>query len=513
MLKLFFRSTYQTSVMIAIVLVAALTGWGCGCLYGSDHKQSAYPSRQQLLAEGVVERYHDFGAQETQVTVKDLSYLRDHLQNGGGGIGLLVPQAPGADQPGSLDPGSPAKIYLYPMVDGQWRNIDVPLQQDTALEAELNTLFPPPQGTRWQALAVKDFAWMDQLPTGDSKIALQGSLYYVVDFHGADYCSYCEIKLTACSKKVFSFAEMAVLNTMTNDQMVQGSGLTCAKPLPTTIMITDQAGAPQPGPLTASLGLWGGQVYVTATQPSVTIDYTLIHTSDSPQMMNLALTSDQGWTYQFTDLSGTPLTQIEVGALKTPVWENFAANLRVVGSGLPTCTRQIDTIHLTATMVSNPSIQATADTQVQVLPDPATCQVADVGVTQASSGAEVQAGQAVTFTLTVTNYESSALDVVVTDTLSPAEAVGEVTLPGNCTRSGVTIQCQVNGLGANASLELPIQVQSSLSFTGTLINQAQAEPAQGSDARFYDNAATPAQVVVSGGTGERKLYLPLTLIQ
>jgi uncharacterized repeat protein (TIGR01451 family) len=128
----------------------------------------------------------------------------------------------------------------------------------------------------------------------------------------------------------------------------------------------------------------------------------------------------QGWDYAWTDLAGNPITQLVVGPLASPMVMTSQSNLRLVGSGLPTCTRMQDTLHLTATLVSTPTVVAVSAPLVEVMPDPTLCDVVDVGIVQTATTTALNAGQWVTFALTVTNYMTVPVSAVVTDTLSPA---------------------------------------------------------------------------------------------
>jgi uncharacterized repeat protein (TIGR01451 family) len=187
----------------------------------------------------------------------------------------------------------------------------------------------------------------------------------------------------------------------------------------------------------------------------------------------------------------------------------YQPNLRLEGSGLPTCTRMQDTLHLTATLVITPSVVATTTTMVQVLPDPQACSVADVGISQSASAVALNAGEWVTFTLTITNFETVPINVMVTDTLSSATAIGAVSLPAGCTRAGTTIICSLANVPAGGAHVLRIAVQVSTIFNGVLSNRAWAEPESATDNRFYDNASGPADVTVTGGVLLRQLFLPL----
>jgi uncharacterized repeat protein (TIGR01451 family) len=179
----------------------------------------------------------------------------------------------------------------------------------------------------------------------------------------------------------------------------------------------------------------------------------------------------------------------------------------VVGSGIPTCTRLGDTITISATSILSPTIRAVAQTQVQPEPDPATCPTADVAIGQAASDDSIASGETVTFTLTVTNVEAAPVTVIVTDTLTPAGAVGDVSLPAGCEREGAEVSCAGIALEGSGSEVLTVSVQTRPGFAGILRSYAQLGPEQALDRHMLDNAALPAEVEVvwEGGI----LRLPL----
>ncbi|NLE77133.1 MAG: hypothetical protein GX605_10345 [Chloroflexi bacterium] len=69
----------------------------------------------------------------------------------------------------------------------------------------------------------------------------------------------------------------------------------------------------------------------------------------------------------------------------------------------------LDTIRITATAEYTPTWQAVGQAQVLLLPDPATCAVQDVAISQVASGEVVTAGERVTVTLSVTHFGSVAV--------------------------------------------------------------------------------------------------------
>jgi uncharacterized repeat protein (TIGR01451 family) len=512
MSRLQIRSSYQMGFMFLVVMAAAITGWACTCGSGSDHISSSTSNHDTRAAPGVVERYHDFTTQDFTITTKDLDYLREWTQSNVASIGILLPTAPGASQPGTLS-GDGNNIMVVYSIGVQHHSFTIPLSVDETMASELTTMFPPPTGAHWQVLVPTNYDWLSELPTQTATIENTfGSLYYTVDFHGADICIHCEVKLTGCSDAELAFSEQALLRAFGHNAFAAGDTLTCKTPVSTYIMPSDNAtGDLLPGgPVIASFGFWGGAAYATTLTSDVVIPLTLNHTAATAQTFNLAApVSEQGWAYHWENLTGNTITQLVVGPLVNPLWDTYEANLRLVGSGLPTCTRTQDRIQLSASLVSTPAIQADLTTFVQTLPDPAVCDVADVGITQTASQTAIAAGEWVTFTLTLTNYESTPVSVTVTDTLSSAAAVGSVTLPAVCTRNGTQITCQVVNLPGGSSLNLPIAVQVSEQYSGVLTNRAQAEPTNATDDRFYDNAADPVDVTITGGSLAIKLYLPL----
>jgi uncharacterized repeat protein (TIGR01451 family) len=503
------RSSFQMGFMFLVVVVAAITGWACICGSGSDHLGTYTSNYNALAAPGIVSRWHDFTTQDFTVTTKDLDYLGEGMQRNVASIGILLPTAPGASQPGTLS-GKEHNIWVRYSIDGQFHHFNIPLTEDESVASELTTMFPPPDGAHWQALVPTNYDWLSELPTQTATITNTfGSLYYVVDFHGDDICLHCEVKLTGCSDAELPFSQQVMLRAFGSDAFAAGDTLTCKTPVSTYIMPSDDYGNLLPGgPLIASFGFWGGPAYATTLTSDVEIPLTLNHTAATAQTFNLnPPASEQGWDYHWEDLTGATITQLVV----SPLGNTYVSNLHLVGSGLPTCTRTQDKIQLSASLVSDPSVQADLTTFVQTLPDPAVCAVADVGITQIGSANTIAAGESVTFTLTLTNYENNTLDVIVTDTLSSEAAVGSVTLPTGCSRSGAQITCQVDNLPGGSSLELPIAVQVSGGYSGVLTNRAEAEPANATDDRFYDNAADPVDVTITGGGPAFKLYLPLII--
>ncbi|MBN1668766.1 MAG: hypothetical protein JW862_16850, partial [Anaerolineales bacterium] len=161
------RSILQVNFMLAVIAFAALTGWACDCWGGSDHSSyiTGVTSRAVQSGDGLLNRWHDFSAEGGQLNAKDLAYLHDWLANGDLMIGLLLPQAPGASQPGSLGNESEHNIYLnFQGPDGP-HYFAVFLEPDPQAALMINGLYAPTAGAQWTALRPVDDTWLSELPT------------------------------------------------------------------------------------------------------------------------------------------------------------------------------------------------------------------------------------------------------------------------------------------------------------------------------------------------------------
>jgi hypothetical protein len=388
---------------------------------------------------------------------------------------------------------------VYERDTGQYVDDDtVPLVADDGSAAQIATMFPPSPGTHWQALSPE---------SGSSKsitltipYTTTGWLSYQIDFVGGS-CNGCEVQLAFCARDAMPTAVGNLLD-------FQGTGdLVCADPVHTFISLYDED-------ITlpvAAFGFWGGVVQVSTPGPDVEINYALSHTSSQTETFSLGeIQSEQGWDYAWYDITGaTEITQVTIGTgVRQP------HNLRLKGSGLPTCTLALDSVQLTATNPDFPD--AVATTRVQVVPDPATCSnIYDLAIAKSTdtvtSGQVITSGNWITYTLVITNYESIPVNAVVTDTLSPASAVdtGSMHLPAECTNSGAEITCLVDAVPTEAAKTLTISVKLSKSYGGTLRNLAVVAPAGGADKAFYDNVAQVDVTVL--WKDAKKTFLPLVL--
>jgi hypothetical protein len=319
------------------------------------------------------------------------------------------------------------------------------------------------------------------------------------------------VGLTFCADITLSPVEQLLARSYLGRPVYSANGFACTEPVPSYLVFADQQGRVVPGiPFVAAFGLWGGNIISGTTATTITIPYQLEHTSPTAQAFDLQpIHSQRGWTYSWAAMNGSPISRLTVNPLPVPIWQHGPPNVQVIGTGLPPCAHLLDTIAITATSVTTPSVQAATVTQVQVYPDPARCPVADVGIAQIASSNVITAGQRVTFTLTITNYETVAITARVTETLSPAQAVQGAALPAGCTRSGGKVTCPAVNLTASGSRTLTIGVDTRSTFGGVLSGWAEADPAAATDVAHYDNEAGPVDVTVvwSGG----RLSLPLLL--
>ncbi len=516
------RAAIQVIILIGITIFAMLTGWACDCGSGSDYSSSGggFTTHDAVNeAEGAVDRWHDFTQENLTPNAKDLQTFYSFVEDGRLGFGILVPQAPDATQPGILLEGVTPNIYAQWNENGETLPIYtfVPLTTSQELADQLTALIPPPPETRWQALVPIPGDWMANIPIDTTNIEnFGGSLYYGLDFQGVDFCNHCEVKLTACSSTPLTAPQQFMLNAFGESFITSDEGLTCAQPVPTYIMLSDPFGGdPPPGPIFASFGPFGGVVYTTTMQSDFSIFYSLRHSTQTTQTLTLSqIGSSQGWEYEWADLEGTPISQISVGPMGDNIHADgpfFEDNLQVIASGLPTCTNARDTIYLTATMVTTPSIQAIGSTVIEVLPDPALCIVADLGIDQIASTSQITAGNWVTFTFAITNFETTAQSIVVTQTLTPGSAVEDVSVPAGCTwaQAAGLITCTQSSVPPGSSLSLEIAVQAAATFTGELNSMAEVQPQGGADSHYYDNVTGWLAVNVTGGVPPSwQVFLP-----
>ena len=349
------------------------------------------------------------------------------------------------------------------------------------------------------------------IPTETTNFSdVNGWLYYTLDFNGTDPCNGCEVKMTFCSDAPTSIAAQGMLSALNLPDMRSNGQLVCRDPLPTYITLPDNDSRLIPtDPMVAAFGFAGGLVFTSTNTSSITIPYLLEHNSTQSETFQLeTIESEQGWSYSWTDAEGAPISQISVSAPPVPYYNWPPPNLRIKGDSLPTCSRLQDIIHLTATHVTIPTVQAKTSTTIQLLPDPGVCQVADVGISQIASSTVISAGQHVTFTLTVSNYENVAGTAIVTDTLEPAAAVWDVTLPAGCDRTGGEIHCQVDNLPAGGQQDLALVVRSAASFAGEMTSTARVDPLGAIDGFFYDNQAGPLSVTVQE-LPRKRVLLPM----
>ncbi len=515
MSRLSSRATLQVIVLTGIAVFAMLTGWACGCGSGSDHTYGSgvLTTRDAVTADGEVNRWHDFSQGDFATSTKDLQTFYNFIEQGGSGFGVLVPQAPGATQPGLLSGSAEPDIFVHWTDEAGAHYLSVPLTTSQELADDLTALIPPPPETRWQALVPIPGDWMTEIPTQTTSIEnMWGHLHYGIDFQGTELCNHCEVKLTTCSITPLTTPQRFLLGAFGGDSVISSDGINCAQPISTYILLSDDHGAPVPGSVFASFGPFGGMVYTSTMQSDLNIPYALRHSAQTTQTLTLSpIVSEQGWQYSWADLAGNPITQTIVGPMGNDLWGGsfYEDNLQVVVSDLPTCVHRSDTIYLTATMVTTPTIQATAHTVIDVLPDPNLCTVIDLGIDQIASTAEISAGNWVTFTFTITNFEITAQNAVITQTITPASAIGDASLPVGCTRTSGEIVCPVGSVPAGGNVSLEISIQAAATFSGSLGSVAQVQPLTGADLHYYDNITRRLSVnVVGGSTPILQIFLP-----
>ncbi len=506
--RIYLRQALEVTAMLAVVVIAAVTGWGCICKSSDYNSSGQLASRDRQAGDGRLDHWSDLIGEQVSVSAKDMRYLQEFLGSGEVGVGVLVPTAPGASQPGDVF-GYP-NVYVSFETD-DYHQFTVPMTTSQSLADTLEQASPAPQGTHWQALVPSSFDWLSQVPTQTGVFTnVYTSLYYGLDFHGTDLCNHCQVSMTGCSTRSFNPVELAVLRRLAPDGALAGPEIragefTCTPLVNTTLVVHGFGGETLPGPLVLGVGIYGLSPYTATSASSLSLPIDVSHTSEVTMSVDLApIRSAQGWNYTWTLPDGTPVTRVDVAPMADYPLD---LNLRVHTDNLPQCARLLDTVTMTATAVLTPSLTGSASTSIQLLPDPAHCATADVGIYQVTSSRAISAGLPLTLTWTITNFETSQVTAAVSGTLSPLAAVGSVELAPGCSRSGGLVTCQVD-LPASGQVQVVSVVHSANTFNGLLEAAVQAEPVGAGDPRFYDNSAGPASITISGGTPLRSLFLP-----
>lgn len=489
------RATLQLTFLAIGMPLLLLFGIACGCdsgrIRGTDTNGplgAALHTQDIQASEGQVSR-----SQEIYPTTLDASAGEAQVLNQavpGFFYGILIPTAPGSAQPGVIMPGAEAGYdmgsapTMYPLTDTVAGGTTV-----------LNTLFPPPSGSQWVALSLTDPHALDSLFSGpvylpDARIYLN----YTIDFGGADPCNGCEVKLTYCAPGQFAaFLPPGSIAVATD---ASGLPVSCTRPVATYVSIYPFNQPLPNAPTVAAFSLWGSTpAFATVTdQISLTVD--LQHTGATSLDFDLgAIQSARGLTYHWADPQGNPITHISVGPYAPlPVTD---PNLRVIGTGLPTCTQEIDVLQLVATNTVTPSLQATAEGYVQILPDPATCPVVDVAAFHAQEQALISDGDRITYTLTISNLMNTVQSGVLVQTISPTVAIRGADLPGNCALAGASVTCQVSDIPANGATNVPIVLLGKGGFSGALWSTEQVTPTGATDLNYLDNIHGPLTAAVN----------------
>ena len=334
-----------------------------------------------------------------------------------------------------------------------------------------------------------------------------------MDFHGSDRCNGYTVKLTYCTPadslpEDYLASQPLLRLALGGVRWKSDDCLICTDPILTVIRLMTQQGVPLSSPAVAWLSAWGGPILTGTYGPLAEMECILGHSLNETKTFNLEpIHSEKGWTYSWFDVGGSPITQLTVSPSGGPLDDEV--NTLVKGNVTSSMQHVYDTIHLTATCASDPSLQAVATSIVGVFPNPSQHDIADVGITKQASAQTIAAGESVDFTVTVTNYEDTAVTAVFTDTLSPSWIISSVTLPAGCERNGTQITCPVRSIPAGSAKKRKYAVHTARGRGGTLSNLAIVQPMDGVDYRLYDNQTGRIEVTVE--FTEVLLFLPVVL--
>ena len=466
---------------------------GCGVPTGGDQggpqPEIAVQTRETLVGDGVVSRYHLVQDGQLIASAGEAQVFKQGLPDAF--VGLLLPSAPGASQPGQLQDG--ANVMQGTVAT------PVPLRQDRTQAARLTQLFPPAPGTQWAALVVSDTQMLDSLLSGPINLnSIIASFNYAIDFGGTNPCNGCEVQVVGCVPGQFAaFLPPGLVTVRTAGQGAAALPLACTQPVSTYITLYDYLGQPLPdAPLVAAFGLWGSLPTTSTINGAVILPLNLEHTGQTTLTFGLApIQSALGWTYNWADSQGAAITQIAVPR-RTQYASPPPQNLRVTATGLPTCTQVVDVLTLRAMNTVTSSLQAQTSASVVVLPDPANCPVADVAAHHVQATAVISGGDRLTYTLTISNLTNADVPGVITQTLSPG-AVRGADLPGGCTIAGNVVTCQVGDVPAQGAKAVTVVILGTPGYSGDLNSTIEVNPTGKSDLAFLDNVHGPLVAAVN----------------
>ncbi len=506
-----------------LVLMPALYFLGVGCLCGppppsgSDSggaPESLVQTQEQLAGPGEVNRNHYVQSAILQASAGEASTINQALP--GSFLGILLPTAPGATQPGQVTDGA---NFMGPV------STPVALKPDRTQATVLEALFPAPAGSHWVAMVISDTHALDSFFNGPINMSdLSLYLSYGIDFQGTDPCNGCEVKLVGCVPGKFAaFLPSGVIAVHSNVALA-GQDMACTQPVSTYITLVGFPDfTPLPGaPAVAAFGLFGSLPTTATIDGLLELPVNLEHTAATTRTFDLApIQSALGWTYDWADLQGTPITQVIIPApYQPPFIKPTMPDMKVTASGLPACTQIVDVLTLQATDTISSELHAETQAYVQVLPDPAKCTLVDVAAHHEQSTAAIIGGDRITYTLTISNLTSATVSGIITQTLAPATAVRGAELPAGCTRSGATVTCQVPDVPAQGAASVQVVILGTPGYSGTLSSIERVNPAGAADTAYLDNAHGPlvANVSFSAPTGlplqdepalDQHLFIPL----
>ncbi len=493
------RAILQATFLVGIIPVLFFFGVGCLCYAPPPSGNDSGSSPEMLVqtyeiqqAPGEVSRNHFIPSAVLKTSAGESDTINQALP--GSFLGILLPTAPGASQPGQLLDGA---NVMGPVAT------PIALKPDRTQIAVLDALFPPPSGSQWVAMVMSDTHALDQFfsgPVDTSNLSLY--LSYGIDFRGTDPCNGCAIKLAGCVPGQFSPFLPVGVATAHSSAVMPGEDVVCTQPVTTYITLVDPFNnfQPLPGaPVVAAFGLYGGQPTTPTVNGLLELPINLEHTAPTTRTFDLAsIQSVRGWTYQWADLQGAPISQIAIPGPFQPYYiQPTEPDMKLMASGVPTCTQAIDVVTLQATDTVTQSLQAEAQAYVQVLPDPANCPIADVATIHSQQTAAVVGGDRITYTLTISNLMGTAISGIIEQTISPASAVRGADLPAGCAIAANVVTCQVADIAAQGAKSVTVEILGAGGYSGELRSLVEVYPANAADAAYLDNTHGPLVATVS----------------
>jgi hypothetical protein len=246
---------------------------------------------------------------------------------------------------------------------------------------------------------------------------------------------------------------------------------------------------------------------VDATAPSITDVNPADGATGVPRNASITVDFDEVMDTGSVSYLITPTVTL------TPTWQNGETRLTLTHDEFAANTSYTITVGGGSDLIGNPLSNApytwVFTTSHVSVPE------ADLALGKVHAGTgDVIAGERITYTVTITNAgPTTPVTVTIVDSFAPTDILTGVSGEG-CIWSGAeVVTCTVTNITTITPHILTLVVTTSNTYSGTVSNVASVAPVdQVIDPNPDNNDAGPVIVtIISTGTGDRYIYLPLVL--